>query len=102
MTPTTSDSARRVFPGRRQFIWAAVLSVMIVSTPGLAQTPGQRLPGIRGGLVFEHPLEAVADSPAAAQEAGLLKATVNSANRDNVVEVAEALEAFAAENPASA
>src|SRR5664280_1197569 len=101
MKPTAGDSGRRVFLGRRQFVWAAVLSI-IMATPGLAQTPGQRLPGIRGGLVFEHPLEAVADSPAAAQEAGVLRAAVNSANLNNVVEVAEALEAFAAENPSSA
>jgi hypothetical protein len=68
MKPIAGDSGRRVFLGRRQFVWAAVLS-LLMSTPGLAQTSGQGLPAIRGGLLFEHPLEAVAESPAAAQEA---------------------------------
>jgi hypothetical protein len=102
MKPTAGDTGRRVFPGRRQFVWAAIVSVIIASAPGLAQTPGQGLPAVRGGLLFEHPVEAVAESPAAAQEAGVLRATVNSARLNNLVEVAEALEAFVAENPSSA
>ncbi|MEI6785619.1 MAG: hypothetical protein WCQ21_32425, partial [Verrucomicrobiota bacterium] len=76
--------------------------MIIASTQGLAQTPGQRPLAMRGGLLFEHPLEAIAESAAAAQEASVLRVAVNSASRDNVLDVAEALEAFAAENPTSA
>ena len=56
---------------------------------------------MRGGLLFEHSLEAVAASPTAAQEASVLRAAISSTRLENVPEVAEALEAFAAENPAS-
>jgi hypothetical protein len=101
MKTATGASGRRVFPGRRQFFWAAILSAITASTPGLAQTPGQRLPAIRGGLLFEQPLEAVAQSPTAAQEASLLQVAIASASAANADEVVEALEAYVAENPSS-
>ena len=101
MKSTASVSETTVFTACRPFVWAAMLSVIIASTRSLAQTPAQRPAIIRGGLLFEHPLEAVAVSPAAAQEAGVLRAALSSANRDNAMEVAEALEAFVAENPSS-
>ena len=101
MKSTASVSETTVFTACRPFVWAAMLSVIIASTQGLAQTPGQRPLAMRGGLLFEHPLEAIAESAAAAQEASVLRVAVNSASRDNVLDVAEALEAFA-ENPTSA
>jgi len=81
--------------------WAAILSVMTASTQGLAQTPGQKLPPIRGGLIFDHPLEAVAESPTAAQEAGVLSVATASASVANLDAVIDALEAFVTENPTS-
>ena len=101
MKPIAGETGRRVFPGRRQFFWAAILSVITVSTQGLAQTAGQQLPAIRGGLLFEHPLEAVANNPAAAQEAGVLGVAVASASVANLDAVVDALEAFVEENPSS-
>ena len=101
MKSTASVSEPTVFTACRPFVWAAMLSVIIASTQGLAQTAGQRRLAMRGGLLFEHSLEAVAASPTAAQEASVLRAAISSTRLENVPEVAEALEAFAAENPTS-
>jgi hypothetical protein len=101
MQSTAEDLRRREFPARRQFMWVAILGVILISTQGVGQTPGNRLPTIRGGRVFERSLEAVGESPAGAQEASLLRVAISSANRNNLEQVVAALEAFTAENPTS-
>src|SRR3974377_1834767 len=62
MKSTAADSGRRVFPGRGQFILAGILSIILTSTPILAQTPGPRPLMIRGGPVLDHQMSAVGDA----------------------------------------
>ena len=100
MKSTAGNTNSIPFTAWRRFIWAGARG-LVMATQGLAQAPGQAIPAIRGGCFFEHPVEAIAESPTAAQEAIALRAAVNGANLSNIPEVEEVLEAFIAENPSS-